>query len=604
MKLESWTPADGLELERGALKIVKSKRNILVVAGPGAGKTELLAQKACYLLQTGLCKDPKKILAISFKRDAAKNLKDRVNQRVGDYNANRFDSWTFDAFSKGLLDHFLKGLPQEWQPSRDYIIDNSKGFRDFLTYHGYNDKQAENILHNISNNQLKPGASPTEHWRYLLTGDSQKRSMLSFGMISRLAEFIILLNPLIKRSLCLTYSHIFIDEFQDTTTIQYDLLKTCFGDSTIPITAVGDQKQRIMLWAGARRSIFQDFKRDFSADLERLLMNYRSAPRLIELQKRMYSSLNEDALEIKYAKQWAPDDGVVTLYEFSYSSQEASVISRDIQDKMYNGAKPREICILAKQKIDQYAMELSKELESLGIKSRIDDDYQKLLSEPLVDLFLSLITLLFVRDEQSWVTINSYWESIVSYSSIERDMEEKQSQFFRDKQGLTLSLNACNSCIEFIRYLQIDCLDVFDKSKIQALYSPYKQDRVLNELITSFATSLWALYEKNGGEWYEAVKEFYGNDSIPIMTIHKSKGLEYSIVYFLGLEDSAFWNFRNQPEEDRSAFFVALSRAKREVIFTFCKNRELFRYPIQKRQSINEFYDLLRSADFVEIVQF
>ena len=160
MKLESWTPADGLELERGALKIVKSKRNILVVAGPGAGKTELLAQKACYLLQTGLCKDPKKILAISFKRDAAKNLKDRVNQRVGDYNANRFDSWTFDAFSKGLLDHFLKGLPQEWQQSRDYIIDNSKGFRDFLTYHGYNDKQAENILHNISNNQLKPGASP------------------------------------------------------------------------------------------------------------------------------------------------------------------------------------------------------------------------------------------------------------------------------------------------------------------------------------------------------------------------------------------------------------------------------------------------------------
>lgn len=585
------------------MKIVKSKRNILVVAGPGAGKTELLAQKACYLLQTGLCKDPKKILAISFKRDAAKNLKDRVNQRVGDYNANRFDSWTFDAFAKGLLDHFLKGLPQEWQPSRDYIIDNSKGFRDFLTYHGYNDIQAENILHNISNNQLKPGASPTEHWRYLLTGDSQKRSMLSFGMISRLAEFIILLNPLIKRSLCLTYSHIFIDEFQDTTTIQYDLLKTCFGDSTIPITAVGDQKQRIMLWAGARRSIFQDFKRDFSADLERLLMNYRSAPRLIELQKRMYSSLNEDALEIKYAKQWTPDDGYVALYEFSTSVQEAHVISKDIQNKLSDGVIPREICILAKQRIGLYSTELSKELESLGINSRIDDEYQKLLSEPLVNLFLSLMTLLFVKDEESWLTLNAYWENTVSYSSLEKDMEKKQYQFYKEKQNLTSSLNSCDSCMTLIRYLKQNCLSVFDKSKIQSLYPSYKQERNLDELIASFATLLWELYEKNDGDWYEAVKEFYGNDSIPIMTIHKSKGLEYSVVYFLGLEDSAFWNFKKQPEEDRSAFFVALSRAKREVIFTFCANRQSLKYPKQNRQAINEFYDLLRNTDFVEIIE-
>lgn len=72
---EQWMPCDGIILEENANAAVKAKKNILVVAGPGAGKTELLAQKASYLFQTNTCKDPQKILAISFKNDAADNLK-------------------------------------------------------------------------------------------------------------------------------------------------------------------------------------------------------------------------------------------------------------------------------------------------------------------------------------------------------------------------------------------------------------------------------------------------------------------------------------------------------------------------------------------------
>ena len=70
-KPEAWTTAGGLFLEGNADLVVKGDKNYLVTAGPGAGKTELLAQKACYLLETNTCKSPKKILAISFKRDAA-----------------------------------------------------------------------------------------------------------------------------------------------------------------------------------------------------------------------------------------------------------------------------------------------------------------------------------------------------------------------------------------------------------------------------------------------------------------------------------------------------------------------------------------------------
>lgn len=89
-----------------------------------------------------------------------------------------------------------------------------------------------------------------------------------------------------------------------------------------------------------------------------------------------------------------------------------------------------------------------------------------------------------------------------------------------------------------------------------------------------------------------------------IMTIHKSKGLEYNAVYFIGLEDSAFWNFRNQPDEDRCTFFVALSRAKASVTFTFCKKRTGMKCPMQRHNAINEFFDLLQRPGIAEVKRF
>lgn len=82
---DKWLPCDGISLEEAADTAVRcSDRHVLVIAGPGAGKTELLAQKAAFLFQTNQCKEPQKILAISFKTDAAQNLKERVEKRCGE----------------------------------------------------------------------------------------------------------------------------------------------------------------------------------------------------------------------------------------------------------------------------------------------------------------------------------------------------------------------------------------------------------------------------------------------------------------------------------------------------------------------------------------
>src|SRR5664280_1343596 len=134
LKPSEWRPEGIKCLEPAADRAVKSLTNTLVVAGCGAGKTELLAQRACYLLKTGLCPSPRRILAISFKRDAARNLRERVKLRCGDELGRRFDSMTFDAFSKGLLDRFVDSLPAPYHPSHDYKINLTleRSMRDLL----------------------------------------------------------------------------------------------------------------------------------------------------------------------------------------------------------------------------------------------------------------------------------------------------------------------------------------------------------------------------------------------------------------------------------------------------------------------------------------
>src|SRR5690348_16451176 len=129
-----WRPIGVDALEANALKVVRSSDNRSVIAGPGAGKTELLAQRAAYLIQTGLSRAPRRILAISFKRDAARNLATRVRQRCHRSHAGRFDSLTFDAFAKGLVDRFAQALPERWRPRPDYQILETRDslYRGFL----------------------------------------------------------------------------------------------------------------------------------------------------------------------------------------------------------------------------------------------------------------------------------------------------------------------------------------------------------------------------------------------------------------------------------------------------------------------------------------
>ncbi|MGC5055096.1 UvrD-helicase domain-containing protein [Micromonospora sp. DT48] len=237
-----WRPSGIDDLEPAAWRALYHEGNTAVVAGPGAGKSEFLAQKAAYLLQTGSCPWPQRILAISFKRDAAANLRRRVAARVPEH-ADRFVSMTFDAFTKGLVDRFASALPDSWRMPHGYEISYASE-RQVEAFLGDIVPAAPPLIR-LQVAQLHasrfiadtvgswdlpvtaPDADPDDAaayaalqwWRLRYFGRGPAR--VDFVMLNRLAELLVRCVPKLRRALCMTYPYVFVDEFQDTTSAQF-----------------------------------------------------------------------------------------------------------------------------------------------------------------------------------------------------------------------------------------------------------------------------------------------------------------------------------------------------------------------------------------------
>lgn len=596
-----WIPSDSMKLEKNAISAVKNLENSIIIAGPGAGKTELLAQKANFLLETRNCIYPSKIMAISFKKDAAVNLKERVELRLSENSSNRFVSQTFDSFAKSILDRFLYALPEDYRPHPDYTIDlNSSSislaYRNSGKYLSNKELiKEQHVILTESNLDTLNGINK-KAWTYLL---NLNNSTLTFSMITALAIYILEKNPLILDSLRSTYSYVFLDEFQDTTNLQYKLLKKCFQHSKTSITAVGDHRQRIMLWAGAKKTIFDVYQSDFTAKKYELFMNHRSAPRLLELISTVNNYMQDTPYTPIANSRWNEDEGIAEILYFPHSEKEAEYIAEKILTlREQNNFSYRDICIIVKQKSSDFSSEVSKVLNKFQIKSRDEAPYQDLIKEEIVKLILNTLTSsINVRDSDAWLHI---WETYLTLSGKSNSTNSIliDSLRLKFKEFLKDVIKRLNNIEQEkdLDILFIDILNFYDFKKICEFYPQYSQGVYVNKLREDLSHSLYNYYSESKS-WWESIDSVYGNNSIPIMTIHKSKGLEYEVVFFIGFEDETFWSFKNKDSEDENIFFVALSRAKRFLYFSFSEKR--FK-KFQTKDLIDPLYNMLKESKVVD----
>lgn len=604
----NWTPQGVESLEPAAEQAIRHAGNSIVVAGPGAGKTELLAQRACYLLQTGLCSRGTRILAISFKRDAARNLAARVEQRCGRVLARRFHSMTFDAFAKSLLDRFGPALPSHWRPTPDYRIDfwGERNVRDRLGHVplGYDLLTAAEVAsipgsvyrtHVIGRPLGTFTQAPEElHdrtaeslWQSSLHGSEV--SSLNFQMIGRLAEYLLTQNPAILAALRASYAFVFLDEFQDTTSIQYELTKTAFLGSGSTLTAVGDDKQSIMRWALALSGIFSKFRHDFNARAFPLAHNHRSASRLVEILGHLSKAIDVDCQIPEAMVDDTEGEGECRILVFPNPEREAEEVTELLEQWISkDGIDPREICILTRQQPDRYTDALRKTLSERDISSRIEEQLQALLAEPITELILNALKVAVCTvAPNAWKGISDFAIRLAGTDdpTVARRVSRELASFLK-RLGTSLSRLQCDQ--EEIQGVLNDVVAYFGRSHIEAEFPQYAQGTYLDQNIDKLAESL--ADAKQGRSWEETIDSIEGHAAVPIMTVHKSKGLEYHSVIFLGLEDYPFRGFNSMQGDEAAAFFVAFSRAKQRVIFTFSRQRDGRR---QEAAKVKPFYELL-----------
>lgn len=619
---QDWRPRGVDDVEPDAWRALRQGGSTCVVAGPGAGKTEFLAQRAAYLLEIGLCPAPYRVLAISFKGDAADNLAARVRKRCPPELANRFTSLTFDAFTKSLVDRFQSAIPVDWRPTRPYDIAfpayrQVADFLDLSRLAAPAQWQAEIAGLGAGNFEsryvgayrlptVRPapqsGTEFTIHRWWAGQLGARPRSALSFVCLNRLAELLLRASPNIRRALQLTYPFVFVDEFQDTTYAQYDFLLSAFSGANIAVTAVGDDKQRIMTWAGARIDAFERFAADFAAVRIPLLFNFRSSPDLVRIQHIVARALDPNAAPTVAQAARQVDGDVAQVWNSPTKAREAEHLAQWLANDMATrGRSPRDYAILVKQKSDDFEADLAAPLAQEGLRLRNESHalgrttLQDLLSDHFARVAIALLRLGAIRRApDAWQLCSAALLEIRAITSGD-DVAEARTEADLTAFLTILRADMANTppSPANVTIFATRILAFLDLAAVARTYLEYSSGNLLAIMVDAFQQHL-AASATGVATWAACLDAFEGLGQIPLMTVHKSKGLEYDTIVFIGLDDKAWWAHTPGNPEGLATFFVALSRAKQRALFAFCQERG-------QRRRVAELFQLLTDAGVPEI---
>lgn len=304
-------------------------KHLLIVAGPGTGKTHTLTYRIAQIVEK-LAPD-KKILAITFTNKTAQEMRERLNQRLGRRD-ERIEVGTFHSFSLQLIRQFINqtSLPEEFEvASPETITDLAKAIWPQKSLKG-----RRIILEQISQwkSALPAGDMPEEVSFY--NQKLRDRRLLDFDDL--LWETLQLLqnNPKVLAAIHKTYAAIFVDEYQDINAIQHALLKIWVGNEG-SLTAIGDPNQAIYGFRGSDVSFFTRFVSDFPGAVTLSLSeNYRSAPNLLSACGQVMARSKSAHVPELVAKIYTK--GLLTIYQAPSDKAEAEYVVHEVE-KMVGG---------------------------------------------------------------------------------------------------------------------------------------------------------------------------------------------------------------------------------------------------------------------------
>ncbi len=607
--------------------------NMLVLAGAGSGKTRVLVHRIAWLLSVEQA-SPFSIMAVTFTNKAAAEMRHRIEDLIGTSQGGMWIG-TFHSLAHRLLRaHYLDaGLPQDFQ-----IIDSDDQYRlirRIVKSMALDDKQWPPrqgmwYINGKKDEGLRPQhiqtyGNPVETTWLKVYQAYQKAcdraGLVDFAELLLRAHELWLNKPQILEHYQHRFTNILVDEFQDTNRIQYAWIRMLAGQ-TGKVMIVGDDDQSIYGWRGAQVENIQNFLNEFpGAETIRLEQNYRSTSNILKAANALiannsdrlgknlwaegaegepislycaFNDLDEARYVVGRIKRWHEEGGALAdcaiLYRSNAQSRimEEALLQANMPYRIYGGQRFFE------------RQEIKDALSYMRLTANRHDDasFERVVNTPtrgIGDRTLDVVRQV-ARDNQ--ITL---WESALQV--IEHKMLAGRA-IAAIARFLELIETLANETADMPLHVQTD--RIIRDSGLKAMYEQEKGEKAqarienLEELVTATRQfsyqdededlmPLQAFLSHAALESGEGQADAY-QDAVQLMTLHSAKGLEFSQVFIVGVEEGMFPSQMSldeggRLEEERRLAYVGVTRAMKKLTLTYAENRRLYGKEVSHRPS-------------------
>ena len=593
---------------------------VLILAGAGSGKTRALTYRVANLIASGV--EPWRILAITFTNKAAKEMQERIVQLTGD---KAEDVWvsTFHAFCAKVLRRDIEKLGFKRSFSIYDDDDQKSVLKNTLKTLDIDDKSFTIRELKVKISDAKNRLLTPDEW--FMQSDKTFRSQQIHDIFTEYEKRLHAANALdfddlLMRTLELfaehppvlqayqqRFSHVLVDEYQDTNFAQYQLVKLLTQKSH-NLCVVGDDDQSIYSWRGADVRNILEFEKDYpDATVIKLEQNYRSSSNILDAANQVIANNQER----KKKKLWtdAPAGELISLFCAGDEREEAAWICDRIQQLNLSGAKYNDIAVL--YRVNAQSRVLEEMLMRAGIPYRVygglrfydrkeikdiiaylrcivnpsdDISLRRIINQPKRSIGESTIRELLLYAEKTSIPLYS------ALMDVPDTLSARPRKCVREFGDLMSDLVAIRETIGLSEFVAL----LIEKTGLRTQYEKDLSDEAktrlenMDEFLGAVHEFELAADEPTLENYLENVALITDLDQseastkhITLMTVHSAKGLEFRTVFIAGLEEGVFPSVRsmqedNRLEEERRLCYVAITRAKENLYISYATQRMLY----------------------------
>lgn len=604
--------------------VTYDKGPLLVLAGPGAGKTTVLTRRIAYILSKSKG-EHFKVLALTFTNKAAKEMKERVEELVGE-EAKRVFIGTFHSFSHELIraygnyigispDFVIYDKPEE---SIKLLIDGirkrvdkerkgdveptilSEKYRDMTIieetmpdfYYTIIKLKNRLIFHDDLSHVGKGRSEELELIFDIYGNELKNASALDFPDLILYANKLLKEKPFILKQVQKIYKHVLIDEGQDTNKSQFELITTICGDDFRNLFIVADEDQLIFEWNDARFEYLLSLKNKYSAETIQLYESYRCPYQVLKVANRLikHNRIRIETKEELLPKRDGADESIEVNNPFENQDEEARFVCNKIKELN----RYTDTCVISR---NRYILEnIGEKLDALFIPYYMPMGQERFLTREM-NLIINLMRLVFnENDKVHWYYIREYLE--IDYERIiEGEKEKTLLQNLIDVAKKNHELESIISILDRFRNDKNNFKTYYDRLK-EVIIGHNAEDEDISEDIKLFEeTYQHYTYdrkpeERDLGDFLNYIslspKKDLKNKGVALLTGHAAKGLEFDYVFLISLNQGIFPDYRAKEgsralEEERRNCFVAITRTREKLFISYTEVKNT-RYGLRQHE--------------------